>query len=147
MEIYLIAQRDKNLDVQVRELFSDHIHLTNLRQSARILGVPVIPFNFFIAGWFNHAYQDEVINTERYRLGWEKRLYDTMDTVRFTEGEEGGGPAIWLPRPDGSDPEPEREARGAPQGAPAAAPDPDAPPAAQPLADPGHVPSAPDPAQ
>ncbi len=99
MEIYLIAQRAENLDVQVRELFEDHIHLNNLRRSARMLGIPVIPFNFFIAGWRNHAYPDEVIKTERFRLGWECRLYDTMDTVSFTEGQKAEDSALWLPRP------------------------------------------------
>lgn len=145
MHVYLIAQRAENLDVQVRELFEDHIKLNNLRRSARLLGIPVIPFNFFIAGWRNHAYPDEVIKTERYRLGWEKRLYDTMDTVSFTEGsrEEGG---LLLPFRD----EDERsDEDGAADAAPAAAapalpPAATARPGAQP--DPGETPTVPDPA-
>ena len=145
MEVYLIAQRAENLDVQVRELFEDHIHLNNLRRSARALGIPVIPFNFFIAGWRNHAYPDEVIKTERYRLGWEKRLYDTMDTVSFVEGSKAGG-GLYLPR-DGGDDEPagDEAADGA------AAPSPPVPPihgtpAAVNAGDPGERAPVPDPA-
>ncbi|MFZ1007196.1 MAG: zonular occludens toxin domain-containing protein, partial [Candidatus Sulfotelmatobacter sp.] len=87
MIVYLLAQRGENLDVQVRELFEDHIHLKNLRRSLRILGVRVCPFNVFIAGWYNHAYEDECVRTDRFFLGWDKRLYDTMDTVSFHDGE------------------------------------------------------------
>jgi Zonular occludens toxin (Zot) len=146
MEIYLIAQRAENLDVQVRELFEDHIQLNNLRRSARMMGIRVIPFNFFIAGWRNHAYPDEVIRTERYRLGWEKRLYDTMDTVSFTEGQKTEGSSLWLPRPPDEQPDDGPEDGGA---APAAAPPGPPSPAVAgpgPSADPGHLPPAPDPA-
>lgn len=145
MEIYLIAQRAENLDVQVRELFEDHIHLVNLRRSARMLGIRVIPFNFFIAGWRNHAYPDEVIKTERYRLGWEKDLYDTMDTVSFSEGQKSESSALYLPRPDVEQPDEWPESGAA---APAAAPPgPPSPAFAAPVAvaPPGHVPAAPDP--
>jgi hypothetical protein len=142
MEIYLIAQRAENLDVQVRELFEDHIRLNNLRRSARVLGIPVIPFNFFVAGWRNHAYPDEVVKTERYRLGWEKRLYDTMDTVSFTEGQKAQDSALWLPREahdlptdEGTTPAPPASLPPAPAGA-----------APVPVADPGLWPAAPDPA-
>ncbi len=146
MEIYLIAQRAENLDVQVRELFEDHIQLNNLRRSARMMGIRVIPFNFFIAGWRNHAYPDEVIRTERYRLGWEKRLYDTMDTISFTEGQKTEGSALWLPRPTDEQPDDGPEEGGpAPAGPP---PGPRSPAVAGPVSvgDPGHRPLAPDPA-
>ncbi len=146
MEIYLIAQRAENLDVQVRELFEDHIQLNNLRRSARMLGIRVIPFNFFIAGWRNHAYPDEIIRTERYRLGWERRLYDTMDTVSFTEGRKTEGSSLWLPRPSDEQPDDGPEDGVA---APAAAPPgPPSPAVAGPApgVDPGHHPPAPDPA-
>lgn len=145
MEIYLIAQRAENLDVQVRELFEDHIRLTNLRRSARILGIPVIPFNYFIAGWRNHAYPDEIVKHERYKLSWIKRLYDTMDTVSFTEGSGGEESALYLPIGDG----PARLAEDATPPQAAALPPPDGlpAPAGQPTADPGYVPVAPDPAQ
>lgn len=96
--VYLISQRAENLDVQVRELFEDHIHLNNLRNSVRLLGMPVIPFNFFVAGWSNHAYPKETVKTERYRLNWTKRLYDTMDTASFGEGSDAGDDKLWLPR-------------------------------------------------
>jgi len=146
MEVYLIAQRAENLDVQVRELFEDHIKLNNLRRSARMLGIPVIPFNFFIAGWRNHAYPDEVIKTERYRLGWEKDLYDTMDTLSFTEGHKAEDSALWLPRPDDDEQDDGPAAPGAAPAASALGP-PSAPDAGTvPSVDPGHRPPAPDPA-
>jgi hypothetical protein len=145
MEIYLIAQRAENLDVQVRELFEDHIQLVNLRRSARLLGIPIIPFNFFIAGWRNHAYPDEVVKTERYKLGWEKDLYDTMDTVSFTEGQKAEGSALWLPRPSK-----EQTDDGPEDGDAASAASPPGPPSPAfdgPVsdADPGLRPAAPDP--
>lgn len=146
MEIYLIAQRAENLDVQVRELFEDHIQLVNLRRSARLMGIPVIPFNFFIAGWRNHAYPDEVIKTERYRLGWEKDLYDTMDTVSFTEGEKAEGSALFLPRSTDQQPNAEDEAADAPPGAAALAPPSPATADGELPADPGERPAVPDPA-
>lgn len=145
MEIYLIAQRAENLDVQVRELFEDHIRLANLRRSARMLGIPVIPFNFFIAGWRNHAYPDEVIKTERYRLGWERRLYDTMDTVSFTEGQKADDSALWLPRPDDDQTEDVDEAPKAAQAALAPVPPSPAVAGTESDGDPGHRPAAPDP--
>jgi hypothetical protein len=141
MEVYLIAHRKENLDVQTRELFEDHIRLTNLKRSARVLGIPIIPFNYFIAGWENHAYE-EVVKTERYKLGWEKRLYDTMDTVSFTEGEEGDDGALWLPR-EATDLAPDVGGESAQPATAAPAPA-GAPPA--PLAPPSGYPNAPDPA-
>ncbi|HET8862319.1 MAG TPA: zonular occludens toxin domain-containing protein [Solirubrobacterales bacterium] len=112
-EVYLIAQRAENLDVQVRELFEDRIGLANLRRSARLLGLPVIPFNFFIASWRNHAGGDEVVKWERYRLRWIKSLYDTMDTASFGEGDTfSEGQHLWLPL--GSETEPDTD--GLPDG-------------------------------
>jgi Zonular occludens toxin (Zot) len=150
MVIYLLAQRAENLDVQVRELFEDHIRLNNLKKSARMFGIPVIPFNYFIAGWRNHAYPDEVIKTERYRLGWERDLYDTMDTKSFfSEGSIASRGSLYLPKP----PAPEEETIDSP-----AAPGASASGAAEPVGalagveageggrDPGEVPVAPDPA-
>lgn len=145
MEIYLIAQRAENLDVQVRELFEDHIQLTNLRRSARLLGIPIIPFNFFIAGWRNHAYPEEVVKTERYKLGWEKGLYDTMDTVSFTEGQRTEGSALWLPRPEDEQPQDGPGAADAALAAPAPGPPSPASAGMVPPADPGRASAAPDP--
>lgn len=152
MEVDLIAQRAENLDVQVRELFEDHIKLTNLKRSARIAGIPVIPMNFFIAAWRNHAYPDEVVKYERYRLGWEKDLYDTMDTVSFVEGVAADRPQVYVPL-DGHTPlEDDDEGQpGDPAGQPAASaagsPEPLTGLAAAAVGrDPGEVPVAPDPA-
>jgi len=97
--IFLISQRAQNIDVQVRELYEDRICLSNLRNTARFLGMRVVPFNIFIAGWFNTMDPKNPMKFERYRLNWMKRLYDTMDTSSFSEGDTSPD-RIWLPRPD-----------------------------------------------
>lgn len=148
--VYLIAQRAENLDVQVRELFEDHIHLNNLRRSVRVLGLPVVPFNFFVASWRNHAYPDEVVKYERYRLRWIKRLYDTMDTRSFGLKDVGEDEHLLLPRAPLSAGDPAGTPDGGtglpvPPAVPPAAPL-DATHAAEQVPDPGHRPAAPDPA-
>ncbi len=97
--VYLIAQRAENMDVQVRELFEDHIRLNNLKRSVRVWGIPVVPFNAFIATWWNHAYPDFPNKFERYRLDYRKRLYDTMDTGSFGQGVMSREGAILVPTP------------------------------------------------
>jgi hypothetical protein len=81
--IYLIAQRAENMDVQVRELFEDHIRLNNLKRSVRVWGIPIVPFNAFIASWWSHHYPDFPNKYERYRLDYRRHLYDTMETASF----------------------------------------------------------------
>jgi hypothetical protein len=99
--VYLIAQRAENMDVQVRELFEDHIRLNNLKRSVRVYGIPVVPFNAFIATWWNHAYPDFPNKYERYRLDYRKRLYDTMDTGSFGRRSAPGEDSILVPAPRG----------------------------------------------
>ncbi len=149
--VYLLAQRAENLDVQVRELFEDHICLNNLKKSVRILGLPVVPFNFFVASWRNHAYPKEVVKYERYRLRWFKRLYDTMDTASFGLRDDRGDDELLLPRsltdvgstdgpPDGG------SASAGPPAGPPALPPPAGEREARPLAEPGFERVPPDPA-
>lgn len=95
--VYLGSQRDKNLDVQVRELFEDHIRLNNLKRSARLLGVPIIPWNWFVALRESHHYPGEISGRDIYLLNWCKDLYDTMDTASFGIEEEPTEGAILLP--------------------------------------------------
>jgi hypothetical protein len=102
--VYLLSQRRENLDVQVRELFEDHIELINMKRSVRVLGIPVVPFNLFLAIWRNHGYPKEIQKRELYRLKWVKDLYDTMDTSSFGETGVVPGGVIQLPLdrpPDG----------------------------------------------
>jgi hypothetical protein len=149
--VYLIAQRAENLDVQVRELFEDHVHLNNLKRSVRVLGLPVVPMNFFVASWRNHAYPQEVVKFERYRLRWFKRLYDTMDTRSFGLTDFGDGSQLLLPRRAPSDGDPDGTPDGGTAWAVPPAVAPASPPADEssvqlPVADPGHLVVPPDPA-
>jgi Zonular occludens toxin (Zot) len=130
--VYLIAQRAQNMDVQVRELFEDHIRLNNLKRSVRVYGIPIVPFNAFIATWWNHAYPDAPNKYERYRLDYRKNLYDTMDTGSFGQPDDGRGQGVILiPPPRGPGPRPDAPtggasaapAAGAPAGAPAGSDD------------------------
>lgn len=99
--VLLGSQRAENLDVQVRELFEDHIQLENLKYSARLLGIRVIPFNLFLAAWSNHGWPGRFVKEERYLLKWYRHLYDTMDTGSFSEvGEDLNAAAIYMPHED-----------------------------------------------
>jgi len=123
-KVYLGSQRKENLDVQVRELYEDHIQLENLKYSARFLGIRVIPFNFFLAAWSNHGWPNRYVKEQRYLLGWHRHLYDTMDVGSFSEVADSRGGSIWLPR--GADSTTDDDA---PVGARAARDDAAAPPA------------------
>ena len=90
-EVYVLTQHGDNVDAQVRRLCEDHIKLNNLRRSARFLGFRVIPFDLFIAVTVNAHYPKEVGRRDHYLLNWCKNLYDTMDTVSFSEHFEPEG--------------------------------------------------------
>jgi hypothetical protein len=129
--VYLGSQRDKNLDAQIRELFEDHIKLNNLKRSARMMGIPVIPWNWFVALRESHHYPGEISGRDIYLLNWCKDLYDTMDTASFGIEEDPQGGAILLPgwTEDGAPP-----GIGAGGGSGGAAPPPPGPDGAPPAA-------------
>ena len=136
---YLGSQRSASLDAQVRELFEDHIRLNNLKRSARMFGVPIIPWNWFVALRESHHYPGEISSRDVYLLNWCKDLYDTMDTASFGVDEDPDGGAILLPgwTDDGAPPG-GGLAAGSAGGAPAAAgPDGAPPPALAAVDDPG----------
>lgn len=82
-EVYLITQDLQSLDRQVRDRLTYHVTLRNLRQF-KVAGIPVVPFNFFIAIWQYHAAGKAIIKREAYRLTrWKAGLYDTMDLGAF----------------------------------------------------------------
>ena len=95
-DVYLITQDANNIDRQVRSLFEYHVQLRNLRKM-KVAGVPVSPFNLFLAIWKWHAAKGAVVKRECYRLNGTKNLYDTMgmygDNARTPED------VLWLPRP------------------------------------------------
>jgi len=124
MVVYLGSQRAENLDVQVRELFEDHIQLENLKYSARLMGLRVIPFNWFLAAWSNHGWPNRYVKEERYLLKWYRHLYDTMDTGSFSEvADRGDGGQLLLPHREDD----RREASGPPGCRGRAPPSPDGP--------------------
>lgn len=110
IDVDLITQRDKNIDVQVRELFENLIVIKNLRYSARVLGLRVCPFDIFIAGWFNaHEDKKRAQRTDRFRRKrWVSNLYDSMDLGSFGKKLEDMDmladrevPRLWVPeRPE-----------------------------------------------
>jgi hypothetical protein len=82
LEVYLVTQDLASLDRQVRDRLTYHITLRNLKQF-KVAGIPIIPFNFFIAVWQWHAAGKAIVKREMYRLDWRAKLYDTMDLGTF----------------------------------------------------------------
>ena len=95
-EVYAITQDLEDIDAQVRRKMTYHIKLRNVHQM-KVVGVPVVPFNLFLAIWHFHAAK-AIVKREIYRLNWTKDLYDTMDLGMFAD-ELDPADAIWLPRP------------------------------------------------
>jgi Zonular occludens toxin (Zot) len=92
---YLLAQLAEMLDKQVRGMFEVHIQLRNLRR-ARFWGMPICPVNLFLAVHTWHSAQRVVLGREVFRLGYERRLYDTFQLSHGQQAAVGDG-AIWLP--------------------------------------------------
>ncbi len=82
LDVYLITQDKESVDRQVRDRLTYHVTLRNLRQF-KVLGVPIFPFNFFLAIWQYHAAGKAIVKREAYRLNWTRRLYDTADLSAF----------------------------------------------------------------
>jgi adenosyl cobinamide kinase/adenosyl cobinamide phosphate guanylyltransferase len=96
-DVYLITQDSKNVDRQVRDLFEYHIQLANIKRF-KVLGIPVMPFNLFLAIWQWHGAGKAIVKRECYRLNWTKSLYDTMGVSAFGLDREPDD-VIRLPRP------------------------------------------------
>lgn len=95
-DVLLITQDELNIDRQVRSLFEYIVRLRNLR-NAKVLGIPVVPFNLFLAVWAWNATSAAVVKREAYRLHKPTaRLYDTM---ALSHGlDDAPQDAVWLPR-------------------------------------------------
>ena len=96
-DVYLITQDLQSLDRQVRDRLTYHVTLRNLKQF-KVMGIPVVPFNFFLAIWQYHAAGKAIVKREAYRLNWMAKLYDTHDLGAFATLVDPED-AIWLPLP------------------------------------------------
>jgi hypothetical protein len=79
-DVYLISQDENNLDRQVRTLYEYLVKLRNLRRY-KVLGIPIVPFNFFLAIWTWNDRSGSIVKRQGRRLRRKiARLYDTMAT-------------------------------------------------------------------
>lgn len=95
-DVYLITQRAENIDVQIRSLAEYRITLRNLRRM-KVWGIPLLPFNFFLALWSWEGGVRTLVKRDGYLL--HKRiasLYDTLATSHGLEDDEFD--PIMLPR-------------------------------------------------
>jgi RecA/RadA recombinase len=95
-DVVLIAQDQAMLDKQVRDLFEYHVAVRNLRK-ARMMGVPIVPCNMFLAVWQWHAATRVIVKREVFRLSWRKNLYNTMALSHGLDGQEDDDTTLWLP--------------------------------------------------
>ncbi len=100
-DVYLITQDEQNIDRQVRGLFEYHVTLRNMRRM-KLAGIPILPFNFFLAIWQWHAGAKAIVKREAYRLNWTANLYDTYGTSGGLDTDLPED-AIVLPRPQGAE--------------------------------------------
>lgn len=102
----VLSQHADNTDTAWRRIANYEVRLRNQRDLVRVLGMRVSPVPFFIAHWAPRNIQkvsraDNIVHTERYFLGWEKKLYDTLGTfhgLSDTMDEITAG-IIRLPKP------------------------------------------------
>lgn len=108
-DVYLVVQDLENIDRQVRSKAEYETTLRNLRRM-KFCGVPLAPFNLFLAitRWNDRA--RSVAKRESYVLNWTKDLYRTHGAVDMY----GAPPdALWLPRaPDDPTPGPPARSSG-----------------------------------
>lgn len=97
-DVLLIAQHPEMIDKQVRNLVEYNVFLRNLKK-AKWGGVPVFPFNLFLAVWCWHSADRVVVKREVFPLSWRKGLYDTYVTSHGLNAEGEGAETIWLPSP------------------------------------------------
>lgn len=102
----VLSQHADNTDTAWRRIANFEVRLRNQRDLVRVLGMRVSPIPFFIAHWMPKNTQkinrgDNILHTERYFLGWEKKLYDTLGTFHGISDkmEEITAGFIELPEP------------------------------------------------
>lgn len=96
--IFLITQDAAQLDNQVRRNFEYHTHLKNLRRlKVPLLGLPLAPFNVFVAVTVWHDSKGSVVSRDVFRLN--RRIARWYSTTATSHGLEYDDPnAIWLGR-------------------------------------------------
>ena len=92
---YLLTQALENIDAQVRRNYEYHITLRNLRRM-KVAGIPVSPFNVFLAIHHWHSASKSIVKREAYTLNRLKNLYDTHALARELPDDDD---AVWLPLP------------------------------------------------
>ena len=107
-DVYLIAQSIDNIDVQVRRLLEYRVSLRNVKRF-KVAGLPIIPFNVFLAVWRWHAAESAIVKREAFLLNGIAKLYDTFGTSHGLAATDVPD-AIWLPRPRASASEPQAAA-------------------------------------
>jgi hypothetical protein len=97
-DVLLIAQHPEMIDKQVRNLVEYNVHLRNLKK-AKWGGIPIFPFNLFLAVWQWHSAQRVIVKREVFRLTWRKELYDTYATSHGLNNseDEASGQLLFLP--------------------------------------------------
>lgn len=97
-DVYLISQEAEMIDKQVRTLAEYEVRLRNLRH-VKLLGVPVLPFNLFVALWAWHGVRSqrpakkEFFRVKRRTAG----MYDTHQIVHTVGEDDGMDSLLWLP--------------------------------------------------
>ena len=97
-EVFLVAQDEGQIDVQVRNMCTYLVHLVNLKNLRLAWFLPAPPVNLFRAHWKWHGSTDRKPHKlELYKLDKRTaRLYDTHQIVQKTGHAEDG--VVWLPR-------------------------------------------------
>lgn len=94
-DIYLITQRAESIDNQIRALAEYRIFLRNLKR-VKVAGIPIFPFNFFVAIWTWESIANEVVKRETYPLRKKKaRLYNSLALAEA--GDLMPDNPIWMP--------------------------------------------------
>jgi len=97
-DVFLLSQHMDAIDKQVRDRVEYKVTLKNLRR-VRIAGIPLVPFNYFLAIWEwtqgATAGKRQIAKRRFYGLDWRRGLYDTFQTY----GRIRGLNAIVMPRP------------------------------------------------
>jgi zona occludens toxin (predicted ATPase) len=97
VNVYLITQDERNIDNQVRWLYEYVTRLKNVKRGFKVLGVPLLPINIFVAVKF---WNDKVRTKVGVNVfGLDKsvaRLYSTHHLGAVDMPAD----AIWMPRRD-----------------------------------------------
>ena len=103
---YVISQHADNTDAAWRRVANYEVRMRNQRELIRIMGIRVSPIPFFLAVWGStntkklNRSDAKPIHVERYFLGWEKKLYNTLGLFdNLTNELEEFASIIRLPKP------------------------------------------------